>query len=214
MARKPRKSAGPGDNIRLTPNDYLSWRGSMRRAKIVLKEASAAVKAIEKRAKPLGVRMKSVKLVDQDSDVFHADLKEAQRYSIWERGTPLLAQTDFLDAITERPTDKARIEFTEEQAEDAGYLAGKDGMMREGNPHSAGSPLYARYDLGWLRGQAKIASEMEEGGTTTPADQTRKRREPPLELAPDEPPPLGFNTLDVRPGGGNGQTLPPWPDPA
>lgn len=61
-----------------------------------------------------------------------------------------------------KPSAKAAAGLTEAVAYEEGYRAGKAGRNRGDHRYEAGTPMHARFDEGWVDGQATLAMELGE----------------------------------------------------
>jgi hypothetical protein len=123
-------------------------------------EAAAELKKRLKAAATDGVNRKMVATVlrdrDKDPDKLRADLRDRIHYLALVN-IPVF-QADLFASADVAP--EAATEHSTWEADNEGYTAGLAGAARAANSHPPGSELFAAWDSGYLRGQAKIAAGM------------------------------------------------------
>ena len=150
----------------LTPEAYLEYARAVQQSYTALQTAQSEHQTNVKRAKNGGVDTKAMlavmKLRRQDPEDVALFERNRARYAAWE-GVKIGFQAEMFGATDDQhPTDKAAAEFAAHRAYDDGYFEGRSGALRGSNPHEPASEVYARWDTGWLAGQATIADEMGE----------------------------------------------------
>lgn len=172
MAEKLLDSPPPGGN--LTPETFLECLQAYNLAMRERDESSASVLRVGKRMKKVGISKEAfdlfMKLSKMEPDEATILLKTVIRYGQWA-SRPFASQQDMFHGLAiEKPKEKAAVEFTEFEIEDAGYKAGFKGQKIEDNPYSADeadSPAYVLWRRGWTNGQAALAKKAfggEDGG--------------------------------------------------
>ncbi len=164
----------------LTPEVYLERARAVQQSYTALQTAQSEHQAMVKRAKNVGIDTKAMlavmKMRRQDPDGIAMFERNKARYAAWE-GLEIGTQPNLFGATDDQhPTEKAAAEFKAHRAQDDGHHEGASGALRDSNPHLPGSELHARWDTGWLAGQATIADRMGENAKN--ARTGRKRRDP------------------------------------
>lgn len=152
-------------------------------AKSQLEEASGIYRAALKAAKAAGCNQKQLVAVlndrKKDADQLVIEMRDYVRYA----GLVGIAikQGDLFPVDSYKVAEAAAQEMEEWQIEEAGCAAGKGGAERGDNKYPPGSPSFAAWDRGYLRGQKMIAAAMGKGGKVA---STRKGPRKPRETSP------------------------------
>lgn len=164
----------------ITPERFLIHYRLIRAAKRAHEETSSALQTAHRKAKSDGVDLDAlrdvIRLSKLDPDAAMERLRKMRAYGKWT-GLPIGTQLDMFAevALADEPSEAAAAELREFDAEEAGFDAGKAGKHRvDDNPHPAGTPHYAAFDRGYLRGQRMIADKL--GENARPASTRRTRR--------------------------------------
>ena len=178
MARRPKpadighNSGGP------SKGDVLSADAELMMAARESKEAASRLGVVKKRLKKSGIEVSEMVALQKLRGLDEAErlAKEAtkRRYASWmnikieppaeEAGQPEEQEATSAEEAAHRVA----------MATDAGYRCGRIGTDRtSSNSHPPGSALHVAFDLGWLDGQATIASEM--GPDVKVADASKKK---------------------------------------
>jgi hypothetical protein len=152
----------------------------IRTLKRKIDEATSLYRTARKRAGTDGVDLKALavmeklsKLDDGDADAL---LNKVYRYAGWV-SLPIGTQITLFDADAEPTKVEADDEHRQWAASEAGIASGKGGGLREDNPFPEGSPLYDRWDRGFLEGLEALAAGM--GKDRKKAPTNKQRAEPP-----------------------------------
>ena len=193
MAKKAKPAVAPPQ--RVSPEIIQKFAGSVVRLKEAVDSANGEYRAELKKAKAAGVNtgilLDSLRQKKRDLDQVNADLRDKVYYH-GILGMPV--EQAWLFGNPEVPAGVAE-QVTVQDAEAAGFTAGKSGGARGDNLHPAGSAMFAAWDRGYQRGQATIAKRMGQNAKTRPAS-TRKTRaaEPGLPLGETPPQPAAAGT--------------------
>lgn len=154
------EKANPGAGHNLAPDTFLQHYRAVVAAKRALEEAQSAHMHALKKAKGAGINMDSFKALlkarKEEPEQVEQNLRDFARYARWLE-MPIGTQPGLFGDDAPPVDDRAAAEQREWAAEEAGYEAGRNGRNRGDCPFPAGSPFHARWDAGWIRGQAKIA---------------------------------------------------------
>lgn len=145
----------------LTPETFLEVYRAWRLGRREQSESGTAIARIGRQMKAVGINKMAFdifeKLGQLDTDEAITVMKAVIRYGSWA-GKGYAVQQDFFAGLAvEKVKDKAKVEFSEFEVEDAGYKAGYDGQPIDNNPHEpsdADDPSYALWRTGWNKGQA------------------------------------------------------------
>src|SRR6266566_8708780 len=161
-------------SLNVTQGTYLGFLQEYRDADDAVAEAIGERKDLRKRIKGAGINLKAFDRARRDSDKSGEIREEEDR---WYRrlmnwlGKPVGFQADmFADAPRTDADEAAVAERQVEMAEEAGEIAGRNGVDRAKNPWSPGTSLWEIYDRGWMRGQERLAE------TLTPSDSPKRGR--------------------------------------
>ncbi len=143
-----------------TPDDFLTHFRAVVAAKRALEEAQSAHQHALKKAKGAGINLDAFKAVlkarKAEPEQVEQNLRDFARYARWLE-MPIGTQPGLFGDDAPVPDDKATTEQREWAADEAGYDAGRNGRNRGDCPFPLGTPFHARWDAGWIRGQAKLA---------------------------------------------------------
>lgn len=174
MASSPSLAEARSHNV--PPEVFLRLWREIRDAKQAHADTGMALARAKKSAKNAGVDMDAFKDVEKwaDLDEDEIRMRESHKrvYAGWLK-LPIGTQTEMFKAAgAGQPTDDAREEHEEWQAEQAGLAAGKSGKRRQENPHQPGLRTHVAWDKNWAKGnkdwtreQKRIAGEMGENST-------------------------------------------------
>lgn len=104
------------------------------------------------------------KLADQSGEQRETEDHELRRYMAW-MGKPLGHQAEIFAAPEPGPSgnghdDAAVSEHQVHRVDTGGFVAGKAGRDRGGNPWTPGTFLYQIWNTGWVRGQEALAQTL------------------------------------------------------
>lgn len=166
MARKVKdaQAAAPPVLGNLTYDTFKEHADECSHLKQVAHDANAAYRQALKRAKGAGINQaalaQALTLRRQDPEKTTTEFRDINRYLKW-LGVPVGTQLGMFDDETTVAT-AIENDASAEEAEKAGYAAGKGGKSRSPAPYPLGTPLGAAWDAGWLRGQSDLTDEMSE----------------------------------------------------
>jgi hypothetical protein len=174
-----------------TDETKREWYRKALIAKIALESSQATAKkkngeyrAVLKDAKKAGVDTASITFAlsarFEDPDLLL--IEERERLKMLDLSGILPGIKDKLlgRLDIEEPTANEAQQISLDRAYDCGVFDGREGHMREQNPHDAGTELYDAHDRGWLDGQRAIADQMspEPPKAEAAPRQPRSRRNP------------------------------------
>jgi ribosome modulation factor len=170
--------ATPNGHNSLDPNEFLNHVRAVAAAKRTLAEAQSAHQHAMKKAKAAGINPAAFGAIlqarKQEPEVIEQNMRDFARYARWLE-MPIGTQPGLFGDDVPPVDEKAATEQREWAAEEAGYEAGRNGRNRSDCPFPAGSPFHARWDDGWVRGQAKIAEGLGPKKRGRPAGGKRSR---------------------------------------
>lgn len=162
----------------ISPNDFTAALADLISAKTKEDSAAGSRRAVMARFEKMGVHKPGLQLFLKLRNMEPADaelmLSSALRYCRWaqleigEQSTLFPASDD-----AGRPSEKASNGLTEAVAYEEGYAAGKAGRNRGDHRYEPGTPMHAKFDEGWIDGQATLALEL---GEPLPEDGPLRRR--------------------------------------
>jgi hypothetical protein len=164
----PADSLADAKSPDVKPDTFLKHFRAMREVARRKEDIAMAMNGARKAAKTDGVDMAAVKLVEKlakyDPDEVDVLLRHARDYANWAN-LQIGSQLSLFaaPAIIQVP-QAAQEAHTEWSADDAGYDAGRRGMLRDDNPHDPGSAQFTSWDKGWLRGLKANAEALREAG--------------------------------------------------
>jgi hypothetical protein len=158
-------------SLNVTQATYLDFLQQYKDADEAVAEAVGERKALRKTIKGAGINLKAFdrqrKDAEKSGEVREEEDREYRRYMAW-CGKPVGFQPDMFPERT-ASDERAMAEYQATQAEEAGEIAGKNGVDRARNPWTPGTFLWEQYDRGWMRGQEILAA------TLTPSDSPKLR---------------------------------------
>lgn len=166
----------------LDPKIIAFHASQIDQAKERLNTANGEYRAVVKKAKAAGcktsVLLEVLREKKQDLDQVNIDLKDKLYYRDI-LGMPVDQKYLF---GSPKVSAEVREQVTIQDAEAAGFIAGKSGADRGDNRHPAGSAMFAAWDRGYLKGQEVIAKQMGPKGTVASTRKARQAAAPRLPL--------------------------------
>lgn len=176
----------------INPTDFLSTLSDYLAAETARDRSTAKARNVRKRFENMGCDMPALALMlslrKLEPEEAEQRLRNALRYSRWAN----MKIGDQGDLFTingvDAPAEKATAEWTEAQAVEEGYAAGKAGRDPNDSRFPLGSPLAQKHYEGWVQGQAYLAEalgrEPAEGETLKPAKRGRPKASGATPTAP------------------------------
>lgn len=167
----------------INPTDFLSALSDLIAADTARDRSTAKARNVRKRFENMGCDMPALALMltlrKLEPEEAEQRLRNALRYSRWA-SMKIGDQADlFAGMDADTPAEKASAEWTEAQAKEEGYAAGKAGRDPNDSRFPLGSPLAQKHYEGWVEGQAYLAEalgrEPAEGETLKPAKRGRPK---------------------------------------
>jgi hypothetical protein len=162
----------------IAPNDFTAALADLISAKTKEESAAGSRRAVMARFEKLGAHKPGLQLFLRLRNMEPADaeltLVSALRYCRFAQleigqQASLFAASDDAGA----PSRKAADGLTEAIAYEEGFKAGKAGRNRGDHRYEAGTPMHAKFDEGWVDGQATLAMEL---GEPLPEEGPLRRR--------------------------------------
>lgn len=148
----------------LTQETFVEYFREYSAARTKIEEATAAARAILKRAASVGINTKMLAKAREnqrlDRDKVEADMQDLARYHAW-LGLPVGTQAEMFGDAGDAPKKEVIDEQRIWEAGEAGLAAGKAGKNRTDNPHAPGSELYQAWDRAYIAGQETIIEQMD-----------------------------------------------------
>lgn len=160
----------------VTQASYLGFVQQYKDADEAVAAAVGERKDLRKIIKGAGINLKAFdrtrKDAEKSGEIREEEDREYRRYMAWI-GKPVGFQAEmFADSPRTEADEHAVAEHQVTQAEEAGAIAGRNGVDRSRNPWTPGTFLWEQYDRGWMRGQEQLAA------TLTPSDAPKRRGRP------------------------------------
>lgn len=162
----------------ISPNDFTAALADLLAARTKEDSAAGSRRAVMARFEKMGAHKPGLQLFLKLRNMEPADaeltLVSALRYcrfaqlEIGDQASLFAASDD-----AGMPSAKAVDGLTEAVAYEEGYRAGKAGRNRGDHRYEAGTPMHARFDEGWVDGQATLAMEL---GEPLPEEGPLRRR--------------------------------------
>lgn len=149
----------------VTPATFLEAYRELVQLKQEADAANGVYRSRLKKAKAAGLNtsaiVEAMRLKKQDPDTATLYYRDLDRYMAWLK-QPLGSQGALFaeNAADTHVPGKASDEHVSWEAEDAGYQAGVMGRDKVSNPMPLTSPLFHKWEEGWLRGQRHILAGM------------------------------------------------------
>lgn len=165
----------------MNPNDFLSTLGGLLQSTQAKDSAVAKQRAVRARFENMGANMRALDLMLKLRKVEPEDaemlLRDALRYCRWASMKVGEQASLFGSDDAQAPSEKARGEWTEAQAYEEGYAAGKAGRSGTDHRFVAGTPVHQRFYQGWVDGQTLLAEMLgkERPPTGEPLKPERKK---------------------------------------
>lgn len=165
----------------MSPNDFLSTLGGLLQSTQVKDTAVAKQRAVRARFEKMGCNMRALdlmlklrKMEPEDAEML---LRDALRYSRWANMKIGEQAGLFASDDADVPSEKARGEWTEAQAYEEGYSAGKAGRSGTDHRFTPGTPVHQQFYRGWVDGQTVLAEMLgkERPPTGEPLKPERKK---------------------------------------
>lgn len=188
---------------KLVADKFLALYRDLKRARTPMEKAVADYRNVRNRMKNEGVDLTALgileKLAKLDEDEAALVIRNMCRYSTWA-DVPIGINQGSLLAPTDdpQPSEDAKTQLREAEAEAEGYRAGYKGQDFTTNPHVPGSASHAAWGRAWHRGQSDLGNDAfapanenggdaegsqddasAEGGATAQARGRRRNNKPP-----------------------------------